>query len=60
MKRRALILVATLAAGCSPALREPPSVASLASKPAPVTPSDAASLLREADMRWGGESTVQV
>ena len=52
MIRRALVLVATLAAGCSPALREPPSVASLASKPAPVTFLDSASLLREADLRW--------
>ena len=58
MKRAALVLVATLAAGCSPALREPPSVASLASKPAPVTLPDAASLLREADLRWAKRPDV--
>ena len=58
MRRRALILVATLAAGCSPALREPPSVASLASKQAPVTLPDPASLLREADLRWGKRPDV--
>jgi hypothetical protein len=33
-------------------LREPPSIEKIASKPAPVALSDAASLLREADRRW--------
>jgi len=50
--------VAALAAGCSPALREPPSVASLASKPSPVTLPDPASLLREADLRWARRPDV--
>lgn len=44
--------MAACAYGCSPALREPPSVASLAGKPAPVPVSEAALLLREADARW--------
>lgn len=52
MKRIGVFLAATLALGCSPALREPPSVASLATKPVPATPTDPASLLREADLRW--------
>ena len=52
MRRRAVVLLAALASGCSPALREPPSIADLASKPAPVTLPDTASLLREADLRW--------
>jgi tetratricopeptide (TPR) repeat protein len=52
VKRSALVLVAALAAGCSPALREPPSVADLASKRAPVTLPEAASILREADLHW--------
>jgi hypothetical protein len=50
--RRTLVLVAALAAGCSPALREPPSVADLASKRAPIALPAAASLLHEADLRW--------
>ena len=58
MRRGGLILVAALAAGCSPALREPPSVASLASKPSPVTLPDPASLLREADLRWARRPDV--
>lgn len=58
MRRLALVLLAALAAGCSPALREPPSVASLASKPSPVTPPDPASLLREADLRWAKRPDV--
>jgi tetratricopeptide (TPR) repeat protein len=59
VKRTALVLATALAAGCSPALREPPSVASLASKPAPVTAPDVASLLREADLRWAKRPDVQ-
>jgi hypothetical protein len=58
VKRSALALAAALAAGCSPALREPPSVATLASKPAPVTFLDAESLLREADLRWARRPDV--
>src|SRR5882672_675038 len=59
VKHSAVVLVAALAAGCSPALREPPSVASLASKPAPVTLTDSASLLREADLRWAKRPDVE-
>ncbi len=58
MKRNGLVLVAALAASCSPALREPPSVASLASKSAPATLPDAAALLREADQRWAKRPDV--
>lgn len=58
MKRLVLVLAAALAAGCSPALREPPSVASLASKRAPVTIPEAASILREADLRWAKRPDV--
>ena len=58
MKRLALIFAATIAAGCSPALREPPSVASLATRPAPVTLPEAASLLRDADLRWAKRPDV--
>ena len=58
MRRIGLVLLAALAAGCSAALREPPSVASLASKPSPVTPPDPASLLREADLRWAKRPDV--
>ena len=52
MRRLVLVFAAALAAGCSPALREPPSVADLASKPAPVAIPDPSSLLHEADLRW--------
>jgi len=58
VRRSGLVLLAALVAGCSPALREPPSVASLASKPSPVTPPDPASLLREADLRWAKRPDV--
>ena len=58
MRRVGLALLATLAAGCSPALREPPSVASLASKPSPAAPPGAASLLHEADLRWAKRPDV--
>ena len=58
MRRLALVLLAALSAGCSPALREPPSVASLASKPSPTTPPDPASFLREADLRWAKRPDV--
>jgi hypothetical protein len=53
--------VAALAAGCSPALREPPSVASLASKSSPVTLPEPTSLLflREADLRWAKRPDVE-
>lgn len=52
MKRAALIAVAAIAVGCAPALREPPSVASLGSRPMVLTTPDAASLLRNADAAW--------
>jgi hypothetical protein len=58
VRRFALVFLAALAAGCSPALREPPSVASLASRPSPTTPPDPASLLREADLRWAKRPDV--
>jgi tetratricopeptide (TPR) repeat protein len=60
VKRFALVLATVVAAGCSPALREPPSVASLATKPTPVTLPDPASLLREADLRWARRPDVAV
>jgi hypothetical protein len=58
VKRLVLVVLAGIAAGCSPALREPPSVASLASKPSPDTPPDPASLLAEADRRWARRPDV--
>ena len=58
MRHGSLVFAALLAAGCSPALREPPSIASLATQPAPVTTLDTASLLREADRRWAGRPDV--
>ncbi len=48
-----------MAVSCTPALREPPSVATLAAKPAPVTLPDPVSLLREADLRWAKRPDVQ-
>lgn len=59
MRRHALVVLAAAAVGCTPALREPPSVAALASKPAPVTLPDPASLLREADLRWARRPDVE-
>jgi len=59
VKRLALALAAALAAGCSPALREPPSVAELATKPPPTTPADPASVLHEADVLWGKRPDVE-
>ena len=58
MRHLAAVLAAALAASCSPALREPPSVASLASKPAPVTLPGADSVLHEADLRWAQRPDV--
>jgi hypothetical protein len=58
VKPVALALASALAAGCAPALREPPSVATLAAKPAPATATDPASLLREADLRWARRPDV--
>jgi hypothetical protein len=52
VRRLLLVLSAALAAGCSPALREPPSIASLASQPVPSTAPDPGSYLHEADVRW--------
>lgn len=46
------MVVALLAAGCAPALREPPSVSVLAQKPAPPMPAGASSILEVADARW--------
>lgn len=59
MRHLAVLLASALAAGCTPALREPPSVATLASKPLPVELSDSASLLREADLRWAKRPDVE-
>jgi len=47
-----------LACACSPALREPPSVADLATKPAPVPAVDPATLLHEAELRWAKRPDV--
>jgi hypothetical protein len=58
VRRRALFLAAAFAAGCSPALREPPSIATLAGKPPPIPASDSASLLREADRLWAKRPDV--
>jgi hypothetical protein len=52
VRRIALAVSAALAAGCSPALREPPSVAALASKAPPIAATDASTLLGDADLRW--------
>lgn len=58
MKRAILVLASAITAGCSPALREPPSIALLATKPAPATLPDAISLLLEADLRWARRPDV--
>ena len=58
MRRLAVLIAAALAASCSPALREPPSVASLASKPSSVKLPETASLLHEADLRWAKRPDV--
>ena len=50
MKR--LLLGAVAATACAPALREPPSVAVLAAKPAPPLAAGESSLLDAADARW--------
>jgi tetratricopeptide (TPR) repeat protein len=51
--KRALAIGALLAASaCSPALREPPSIASLATRPGGPA-SDPAAILRDADAAWG-------
>ncbi len=58
MRRHALILAALLAAGCAPALREPPSIAKLAANRAPVGHTEPSSLLSEADAKWGKRPDV--
>ncbi len=58
MRCQALIIAAALAAGCSPALREPPSIATLAGKQVPATFSDAAALLQDADHLWAKRPDV--
>ena len=58
MRRLGVILAAASALGCSPALREPPSVSILANRPAPVPASEAASLLQQADLRWAKRPDV--
>lgn len=59
MRLAALAVLAIAAAGCSPALREPPSVATLAAQPAKVASSDPATLLTDADARWARRPDVQ-
>jgi hypothetical protein len=54
----ASLLAAGVAAGCAPALREPPTVATLASRPAPVHVPETAPLLEEADVRWSRRPDV--
>jgi tetratricopeptide (TPR) repeat protein len=58
VKRLAALVLAASAAACTPALREPPSVAELAVKPAPGAPSDQPGLLHEADQRWSKRPDV--
>lgn len=52
MKRPIAASMLVLLVSCAPALREPPSIAVLASKPMPEAPVDPAVLLQEADARW--------
>lgn len=58
MRRAALVLLAVAAAGCTPALREPPALSTLSVKPVGAETSDAPSLLREADLRWAKRPDV--
>ena len=58
MKRLALLFLSIVAAGCSPALREPPTLASLSGKPSPETTHDAGSILQEADLLWARRPDV--
>jgi len=58
VKRLAAVLLAVLAAACSPALREPPPLAELAVKRAPEAPADAPSLVQEADRMWAKRPDV--
>jgi tetratricopeptide (TPR) repeat protein len=52
VKRALGLLMAAAAAGCSPALREPPSLATLATRPAPAVTAQASVLLAQADAAW--------
>lgn len=52
MNGRWAVLLAACVCGCSPALREPPSIATLASTPGSQTAGDASSFLHDADLRW--------
>jgi hypothetical protein len=58
VRRLALLFLPVVAAGCSPALREPPSLASLSGKPATVSTRDTASILHEADLLWARRPDV--
>jgi tetratricopeptide (TPR) repeat protein len=58
VKRVAVIALAAIAASCAPALREPPSLATLASQPARSSAPDLATLLREADAAWAKRPDV--
>lgn len=58
MKRTIPIALAVIAAACAPALREPPSVADLASRTAPPATDDAATLLKQADALWAKRPDV--
>jgi len=59
LRRAALALAAAACAACAPALREPPSVAVLASKPVPAELLDADTLRREAETRWARRPDVE-
>ena len=58
MRRLLAIAVASAAVSCTPALREPPSIDALAARPRPAAPSDAATLLRDADAAWARRPDV--
>lgn len=58
MKRFAVIALAASAVSCAPALREPPPLASLASRPARSSSPDLSTLLREADAAWAHRPDV--
>jgi tetratricopeptide (TPR) repeat protein len=58
VKRVAAASMLALVVGCSPALREPPSIAVLASKPKPEAPLDPVGLMQEGDALWAKRPDV--
>jgi tetratricopeptide (TPR) repeat protein len=52
------LVLAAAAAGCAPALREPPSLATLSTRPAPEIPPDVPALLAEGDAAWARRPDV--